>query len=88
MTLSRREFVLSMAVSGLAAKFGRPAAAFPLGLPPGLQLWTVKDELRADTPGTLRQLARMGIRELELFALPPAPREFPTSSWSSRRSGR
>lgn len=76
MTISRREFVMTMAVSGLAARFANRVATYPLGLPPGLQLWTVKDELRADTPGTLRQLARMGIRELELFELPPAPREF------------
>ena len=76
MTISRREFVLSIAVSGVAARFTRRAATFPLGLPPGLQLWTVKDELRADTPGTLRQLSRMGIFELELYELPPAPREF------------
>ena len=76
MTISRREFVLSIAGSGLAARSTRRAAAFPLGLPAGLQLWTVKDELRADMPGTLRQLSRMGIRELELYELPPAPREF------------
>ena len=76
MTISRRQFVLSMAISGFAARFARRGVNFPLGLPPGLQLWTVKDELRADTPGTLRQLSRMGIRELELFELPPAPREF------------
>ena len=76
MTISRREFLLSLAASGLAASFSRPVGRFPLGLPPGLQLWTVKDALRADTPGTLRQLSRMGIRELELFELPPSPRDF------------
>ena len=76
MTIARREFVLSLAAGGLAAMWGRRATSYPLGLPPGLQLWTVKDELRADTPGTLRALSRMGIRELELFELPPAPREF------------
>jgi sugar phosphate isomerase/epimerase len=76
MTLSRREFLVSMAVGGLAANFSRRVAAFPLGLPPGVQLWTVRQALRADTPGTLRQLAKMGIRELELFTLPRAPSEF------------
>lgn len=76
MKISRREFVVSMAVSGLAAKFPRLVAAYPLGLPPGLQLWTVKDDLRTDAAGTLRQLSRVGIRELELFELPGAPREF------------
>lgn len=76
MTISRREFMLSLAVSGWAARFPKHVARYPLGLPPGLQLWTVKDELRADMPGTLRQLSQMGIREVELFELPPTPREF------------
>ena len=76
MTIARREFVLSLAAGGLAAMWDKRIARYPLGLPPGLQLWTVKDELRADAPGTLRSLSRMGIRELELFELPPAPREF------------
>ena len=76
MTIARREFVLSLAAGGLAAMWARRVANYPLGLPPGLQLWTVKDELRADTDGTLRALSRMGIRELELFELPAAPSEF------------
>ena len=77
MTITRRAFVVSMAVSGMTAKFVRQGAAtFPLGLPPGLQLWTVQDELRANAAVTLRALSRMGIRELELFELPRAPREF------------
>ena len=76
MTIARREFVLSLAAGGLAAMWARRVANYPLGLPPGLQLWTVKDELRADTAGTLRALSRMGIRELELFELPAAPSEF------------
>jgi sugar phosphate isomerase/epimerase len=75
MTIARREFLLSLAAGGLAAMWAK-RVTFPLGLPPGLQLWTVKDELRADTAGTLRAVSRMGIRELELFELPAAPREF------------
>jgi len=76
MTIARREFLLSLAAGGLAAMWSKRVATYPLGLPPGLQLWTVKDDLRRDTDGTLRELSRMGIRELELFELPPAPREF------------
>lgn len=78
MTIARREFVASLAAGALAAMWPKRVATFPLGLPPGLQLWTVKDELRTDAAGTLRALSRMGIRELELFELPPAPREFRT----------
>ena len=76
MTIDRREFVLSLAAGGLAAVWSKRVATYPLGLPPGLQLWTVKDELRANTPGTLRALSRMGIRELEIFELPASPHEF------------
>jgi sugar phosphate isomerase/epimerase len=45
--------------------------ANPLGLPIGLQLWTVKDELKRDFDGTLRKIAEIGYKEVELFELPP-----------------
>jgi sugar phosphate isomerase/epimerase len=44
--------------------------ANPLGLPIGLQLWTVKDELKKDFDGTLRKVAQIGYKEVELFDLP------------------
>lgn len=49
-----------------------PATRVDLKL--GVQLWTVKDDLQRDTAGTLRQLARMGVRRVELYTLggPPA----------------
>jgi len=49
---------------------------FPLKLPPGLQLWTVQNDLRRDRDATLRSIAAIGYRELELFELPPSPPEF------------
>ncbi|MGA2188659.1 MAG: sugar phosphate isomerase/epimerase [Steroidobacteraceae bacterium] len=51
-----------------------PAAGVDLRL--GVQLWTVKDELQRDYGGTLRQLAHMGVRRVELYQLggPPAAR--------------
>jgi sugar phosphate isomerase/epimerase len=39
--------------------------ANPLGLPIGLQLYTVRDILPKDYEGTLRQLSAMGYREVE-----------------------
>jgi len=62
-------------------------AGFTLGLPPsslealpttadlklGVQLWTVKDELQRDFAGTLRQIARIGLRRVELYELGGRP---------------
>ncbi len=63
---SRREF---MAGAGMAAAAGlllpSAAGARPLRLPPGLQLWTVKEELARDFAGTLRALGRLGYRRVE-----------------------
>jgi len=36
-----------------------------MGLPPGIQLYTVREELPKDTPGTLKQLHDIGFREVE-----------------------
>lgn len=42
--------------------------ASPLGLPIGLQLYSVRDLLAKDFAGTLRQLAALGYQEVESFA--------------------
>jgi len=44
---------------------GARAVASPLGLPLGLQLYSVRDFLPKDFDGTLRQLGAMGYRECE-----------------------
>lgn len=44
---------------------GRAAAATPLGIPAGLQLWTVKDDLARDFDGTLRALKALGYDRVE-----------------------
>jgi sugar phosphate isomerase/epimerase len=64
MASTRRQFI---AKTGLLAAAGLlPAArARPLRQPPGLQLWTVKEELARDFEGTLRALGRMGYRRVE-----------------------
>jgi sugar phosphate isomerase/epimerase len=80
MTRSRREFLQIAGAGAMGAVFlSRSSAllhAFPLKLPPGLQLWTVQDELRKDRDATLRRIAAIGYREVELFELPPSPPEF------------
>ena len=76
---SRRDFVkcvVGAVGAGLTLSGARPAAAYPLGLAPGLQLWTVKDALEADEARALKEVARIGYRELELYQLPKSPGEF------------
>lgn len=41
------------------------ASARPLPYPPGVQLWTVKEEMARDFEGTLRALAKLGYRRVE-----------------------
>lgn len=62
MALSRRH-ILSLAVAAMLP--AGPAAAAPLGLPVGIQLYTVGAELGRDFEGTLRRLAKIGYQEVE-----------------------
>lgn len=69
-TLSRREFIKAgaggLAGATMLGTFGAGlASAGVLGLPPGLQLYTVKDELSKDFDGTLRKVAAIGYKEVE-----------------------
>ncbi|HEY5551360.1 MAG TPA: TIM barrel protein [Opitutaceae bacterium] len=68
---TRRSFIKTTAGAiGAAALLGR----LPIGLhaatakkprPFGFQTWTVRDELAADLPGTLKRMAAMGYEEVE-----------------------
>ena len=68
--LKRRQF-LRTSTLGLAAvaadqKSGILSAQ-PLGLPIGLELFTVRSECEQDFPGTLEKVAAIGYKEVELF---------------------
>jgi sugar phosphate isomerase/epimerase len=66
---TRRDFIRLSRNVGLAAAVGalfpRLAGADAMGLPPGIQLYTVREVLPKDTPGTLKQLHDIGFREVE-----------------------
>ena len=66
---TRRDFIKSSCTVGIGATVGslfpRLARANAMGLPPGIQLYTVRDVLPKDTPGTLKQLHEIGFREVE-----------------------
>jgi sugar phosphate isomerase/epimerase len=65
--LSRRSFLKGLSVSAVSAGLCRATRlmADPLGLPTGVQLYSVRDVLAKDYEGTLRQLAAIGYREVE-----------------------
>jgi sugar phosphate isomerase/epimerase len=69
-TTSRRRFLryLSSAVatSGAALTFRNLLGAAPSRVAIGLQLYTIREELKKDLPGTLRAVAAIGYRLIEL----------------------
>ena len=66
--ISRNEFLKTAAAgwAGCMLGPGSRALASPLGLPIGLQTYTVRNDLKADFAGTLRKVAAMGYREVEV----------------------
>jgi sugar phosphate isomerase/epimerase len=80
-TASRRAFLQSFGKgvlsAGLLSRTAKPLrAAFPLGLPPGLQLWSIREDLARNEDATLRKIAEIGYRELEHYKMPQSPAEF------------
>ncbi|HUG46101.1 MAG TPA: sugar phosphate isomerase/epimerase [Sphingomicrobium sp.] len=65
MRISRRNFIAGIGLLGASLSMPRPAAAGGLPYPPGIQLWTVKEEMARDLKATLRALGEMGYRRVE-----------------------
>lgn len=64
--MNRRKFVGSAAVTAAMLKnWGTTAFAQSNGLPPGIQLYAVREPLASDAPGTLKALHDIGFREVE-----------------------
>jgi sugar phosphate isomerase/epimerase len=72
--LSRRAFLergsFALAAMSLRAARAAEAKTGPLGKPIGLQIYTVRDAAAKDLPGTLRAVADIGYREIELAGIP------------------
>ena len=63
---SRRDFVkLASAATVSGMVLGRTAQAMPLGLPLGIQLFSVREQLKTDYAGTLAAVGAAGYREVE-----------------------
>lgn len=78
--LSRRAFLErgSLALAAMSLQYAARAAdaqtgplVGPLGRPIGLQLYTVREAAAKDLAGTLRAIAAIGYREVELAGIPP-----------------
>ncbi len=61
---------LSLGVGALTLTRSRAVnlQAAPLGLPIGLELYTVRDDCAKDLEGTLRKVAQIGYKEVEMYA--------------------
>jgi sugar phosphate isomerase/epimerase len=91
---TRRNFLKASAASALAALFlleSTLSSANPLGLPIGLQLYTVGADFDRDPLGTLKRVAAIGYRQVELSPLSKTPpdqiKEFLTETGLSNPSG-
>ena len=67
--ISRRGLLATgaAAIGGISA-IARWAAADPIGLPIGLQLYTVREQAGKDFEGTLKEVAAIGYQEVELYS--------------------
>ena len=79
--MNRRNFLrrASMGVTAAAvmSQFSEFLLAEPYGKPIGLQLYTLRDQLEKDVTGTIKQLAAIGYRDVEIYSLyGKAPAEF------------
>lgn len=78
--INRRNFLRNSALGVTALTAAQaPSGLFanPYGLPVGLQLYTLRDDLQKDMTGTLKQVAAIGIKEVEIYDLyGKSPAEF------------
>ena len=69
--INRREFLRNTAFGATtvaaAARMPRELLANPLGKPIGLQLYTLRDQLQQDMLGTIKQVATIGYKEVEIY---------------------
>ena len=71
--LSRRTFIRAGALTTAIALAGRDLWANPLGLPLGLQLYSVRQQMAQDLDRTLAGIAAAGYTEVESASLPQKP---------------
>jgi len=69
--INRRDFfrhsALGVAAAAASASGRHTLFANPYGMPIGLELYTLRNELAKDLPGTLKKVAEIGYKEVEIF---------------------
>ncbi len=73
MKITRRQFAGGAAALSIAALARRAALANPLGLPLGIQLYSVRKQMIEDLDGALAGVREAGFTEVEAAALPKKP---------------
>ncbi|MBV9182658.1 MAG: sugar phosphate isomerase/epimerase [Acidobacteria bacterium] len=79
--MNRRDFLrsatLGVAVAEISSHLPESLFANPYGKPVGLQLYTLRDQLEKDVAGTIRQVADIGYKDVEIYSLyGKSPAEF------------
>jgi sugar phosphate isomerase/epimerase len=79
--MNRRNFLrrasMGVTAAALASQVPEFLLANPYGKPIGLQLYTLRDQLEKDVTGTLKQVAALGYKDVEIYSLyGKAPAEF------------
>ena len=71
--MRRRDFIcnatLGLAGAAICTQLPESLFASPYGKPVGLQLYTLRDQLEKDAPGTIKQLAAIGYKDVEIYSL-------------------
>jgi len=71
--VNRRDFIRNTALGAAAVAAGTGLThdlfANPYGKPIGLQLYTVREQLEKDVPGTLKKVAAIGYKVVEIYDL-------------------
>ena len=79
--MNRRNFLRKTVLGITASAAGAPSPgslwANPYDRPIGLQLYTLREQLPKDVPGTLKKVAEIGYKEVEIYDLyGKTPKEF------------
>jgi sugar phosphate isomerase/epimerase len=79
--MNRRDFLRTTsrgaAVVAISGQLPKSLFANPYGKPIGLQLYTLRDQLDKDVAGTIRQVAEIGYKDVEIYSLyKKSPAEF------------
>lgn len=71
--MKRRDFIcnatVGLAGAAICSQLPESLFASPYGKAIGLQLYTLRDQLEKDVPGTIKQVAAIGYKDVEIYSL-------------------